>query len=257
MQKDKWANVGVQTELPKSRFADVQTQTENEKEELEFTKEELERLIDKLQGNVKRPNGDRTWEVMDNRRETRDNGIEEGMRGAEREQVPKEEKAEVKDHKNMNVEFLEGETGMQDQHVTDKLVEVDSFTEENLPEETNEAMGKKVEELKAIKDGGDEISKMPNTLDEETCNEQHQTVNIEDKKLEESLFNSDADEKDARGDKDTLANEDGAKKDKDESKEEDEDEEELLPLLRAIIGRTMQQSLVEVIEEEEDLRKRD
>ena len=255
MQKDKWANVGVQTELPKSRFADVQTQTENEKEELEFTKEELERLIDKLQGNVKRPNGDRTWEVMDNRRETRDNGIEEGMRGAEREQVPKEEKAEVKDHKNMNVEFLEGETGMQDQHVTDKLVEVDSFTEENLPEETNEAMGKKVEELKAIKDGGDEISKMPNTLDEETCNEQHQTVNIEDKKLEESLSNSDADEKDANGDGDTLANEEGAKKDEDESK--DEDEEELLPLLRAIIGRTMQQSLVEVIEEEEDLRKRD
>ena len=255
MQKDKWANVGVQTELPKSRFADVQTQTENEKEELEFTKEELERLIDKLQGNVKRPNGDRTWKVMDNRLKIRDNGIEEEMRGAEREQVPKEEKAEVKDHKNMNVEFLEGETGMQDQHVTDKLVEVDSFTEENLPEETNEAMGKKVEELKAIKDGGDEISKMPNTLDEEACNEQHQTVNIEDKKLEESLFNSDADKKDGKGDEDTLANEDGAKKDEDESK--DEDEEELLPLLRAIIGRTMQQSLVEVIEEEEDLRKRD
>ena len=248
MQKDKWANVGVQTELPKSRFADVQTQTENEKEELEFTKEELERLIDKLQGNVKRPNGDRTWEVMDNRRETRDNGIEEEMRGAEREQVPKEEELEVKDHKNMNVEFLEGETGMQDQHVTDKLVEVDSFTEESLPEEINEA-------VKAIKDGGDEISKMPNTLDEEACNVQHQTVNIEDKKLEESLLNSDADEEDAKGEEDTLANEDGAKKDKDESK--DEDEEELLPLLRAIIGRTMQQSLVEVIEEEEDLRKRD
>ena len=75
MQKDKWANVGVQTELPKSRFADVQTQTENEKEELEFTKEELERLIDKLQGNVKRPNIDRTWKVMDNCLKIRDNGM--------------------------------------------------------------------------------------------------------------------------------------------------------------------------------------
>lgn len=250
MQKDKWANVGVQTELPKSRFADVQTQTENEKEEVEFTKEELERLIDKLQGNVKRPNGDRTWEVMDNRLKIRDNGIEEEMRGAEREQVPKEEEVEVKDHKNMNVEFLERETGKQDQPVTGKLLELDSFTEESLPEEINEA-------VKVIKDGGDEISKMPNTLDEEACNEQHQTVNIEDKKLEESLLNSDADEKDAKGDEDTLANEDGAKKDKDESKDKDEEEEELLPLLRAIIGRTMQQSLVEVIEEEEDLRKRD
>ena len=255
MQKDKWANVGVQTELPKSRFADVQTQTENEKEELEFTKEELERLIDKLQGNVKRPNIDRTWKVMDNHLKIRDNGIEEEMRGAEREQVPKDEEVEAKDHKNMNVEFLERETGKQDQPVTDKLVEVDSFTEESLPEEINEAVGKNVEELKAIKDGGDEISKMPNTLDEEDCNEQHQTVNIEDKKLEESLLNSDADEKDGKDDEDTLANEDGANKDGDEFK--DEDEEELLPLLRAIIGRTMQQSLVEVIEEEEDLRKRD
>ena len=158
---------------------------------------------------------------------------------------------------NSPLEFLESETGKQDQPVTDKLLEVDSFTEESLPEEINEAVGKNVEELKVIKDGGDEISKMPNTLDEEACNEQHQTVNIEDKKLEESLLNSDADEKDAKGDEDTLANEDGAKKDKDESKDKDEEEEELLPLLRAIIGRTMQQSLVEVIEEEEDLRKRD
>ena len=158
MQKDKWANVEVQTELPKSRFADAQTQTENEKEELEFTKEELERLLDKLQGNVKRPNGDRAWEVMDNRLKIRDNGIEEEMRGSEREQVAKEEEVEVKDNKNMNAEFLERETGKQDQPVTGKLLEVDSFTEESLPEEINEAVGKNVDGFLYTKELGRWIS---------------------------------------------------------------------------------------------------
>ena len=233
VRKEK-VNVGVQTELPDSRFVDVptlrdrvdvqspkrdvQTQTENLEEKKGVTdnlQEKEEHLTDKLQRNDSLPKTDRVEE--------------EERQVTDRDRVQEEEEEQVTDRDRVqevkeNQQVLKGDQGEK--------------TREEGKEEVPEETGAEQTLLEQIKEETD--------------------VEVEEEGNKENLNSEENDNREAQQKQKQLLDESDENSVKEnEDKEADDDDEDLLPLLRAIIGRTMQQSLVEVIEEEEQLRKRD